>query len=105
MRRARGSPPTGSSPAPSGSGLRGVPAIPALDVALRGTRGRPPAHATHTLLPRMEARAEVSQGSEDTARPRLALGEVSGSLFYSASRFIAGGGGSRTGGGKSASRH
>lgn len=68
----------------------------------KGTDTSP--HATHAPLPRVEARVEVSQGSEDTALPRLALGKVSGSLFYSTFRFIAGGDCSRAGGGNSGPR-
>lgn len=78
-------------------------AVPSMCLC-RGTRGSTRPHAAHTPLPRVEARVEVSQGSEDTALPRLALGKVSGSLFYSTSRFIAGGDGSRTGRGNSGRR-
>lgn len=75
------------------------PMVPSMCLC-RGTRGRTQPHATHTLL----LRAEVSQGSEDATLPLLALGKGSGSLFYSTSRFIAGGDGSRTGGGNSGPR-
>lgn len=107
MQRAWGSPPpprlrtgpkhVGAARGPRCPGSRGGPGCG----FARGRGGGPLAHATHTPLPRVEARAEVSQGSEDKARPRLALGEVSGSLFYSASPLIAGGDGSRTEGGNS----
>lgn len=70
----------------------------------RGTRGRPYIHNTHTPLSRVEAHGEVSQDSEDRTRPRLALGEVSGSLFPSAPRLISGDDGSRTGHGNSEPR-
>lgn len=117
MRRAREAPPRSWLPAEPPrlcSGLEHVGAargrcyhvscaVPSMCLC-RGTRGRTHPHATHTALPRVEARVEVSQGSEDTALPRLALGKVSGSLFYSTSRFIAGGDGSRTGGGNSGPR-
>lgn len=106
MRRGREAPPRSWLPAEPPrlrSGLEHVGAargrcyhvscaVPSMCLC-RGTRGRTHPHATHTALPRVEARVEVSQGSEDTALPRLALGKVSGSLFYSTSRFIAGGDG------------
>lgn len=98
-----------SAPVLSTLGQRGVAAItfpvrcPRCVFAWGQGDAHPRPPITHTPLPRVEARAEVSQGSEDAALPLLALGKVSG-FFYSTSRFIADGDGSRTRGGKAGPR-